>query len=249
MFYDHFLTLDEEIDFVWLYSASVGYFSMDGQALFSLLVYKMRLWAVYRSLKLLIVMGVVILIGLAAMGAIQGVSDTRVTGSVHNTAISGHVKICAPSGIPPFAYVFWIPPIIIETISVILVLFKAVRHVQGGAPKEWAGSRFMELIARYSVIYFILVLTIPAFELFIPLTFALPAIAGNRMLLTLRGIFYSDHSLVPGQEHIGMKTVVNQYESGVTVEAQYNPYKEFESFFGDNRGSKGSILPGFSIKG
>jgi len=193
------------------------------------------------------------------MGAVEGVAYTGV--KVNNTAVKGSVKICAPSQghIQHFSYAFWIPPMIIETISVILVLYKAIRHFQKGPPKEWAGSRFMQSIARYSVIYFVVVLTvyianfyiwlrlpIPAFELVIPLTFALPAIVGNRMLLSLRALFYSDHSLVPGQEHIRMK-VVNQYENGITVETEYNPYKEFESFFGE-RSSRGGIIPGFSLK-
>jgi hypothetical protein len=70
-----------------------------------------------------------------------------------------------------------------------------------------------------------------AYELFIPLTFALPSIAGNRMLLSLRSMFYADHSVLPVQDdNIGL-TLVNP-DRGLTVH-EHNPLKEFDSFFGE----------------
>jgi hypothetical protein len=57
--------------------------------------------------------------------------------------------------------------------------------------------------------------------------------AGNRMLLALRGIFYEDHAVLPGKDDIGMKVVNTDPDRGLTV-ARQNPMKEFESFFGEN---------------
>lgn len=50
---------------------------------------------------------------------------------------------------------FRLPPLVVETISVMLVVYKAVHHFQLGAPKSWTGSRFMNSIVRYSVFYFV----------------------------------------------------------------------------------------------
>ena len=50
---------------------------------------------------------------------------------------------------------FRIPPLVLETISVSLVVYKAILYFRLGAPKTWGGSRFMDSIVRYSVLYFI----------------------------------------------------------------------------------------------
>jgi len=70
-----------------------------------------------------------------------------------------------------------------------------------------------------------------AFELAIPLTYALPSIAGNRMLLSLRSVFYEKYAELPGQSDTIGLTEVNP-ERGLTV-TTHNPLKEFESFFGE----------------
>jgi len=85
------------------------------------------------------------------------------------------VHICGPgldSPLPRYVYAFWlvislqsrhnfthntnyrIPPLAVEVISLILVAYKAVLHYQGNTPREWAGSRLMDSIVRYSVFYF-----------------------------------------------------------------------------------------------
>lgn len=48
-----------------------------------------------------------------------------------------------------------IPPLLVEFVSVILVVHKAALYFKTGTPREWAGSRLMSSILRYSVIYFI----------------------------------------------------------------------------------------------
>jgi len=86
---------------------------------------------------------------------------------------------------------------------------------------------------------------VPAFEIFIPLTFALPSVAGNRMLLSLRSIFYTHHALTPGTENITMKVI--ESDRGVTIQAQ-EAYNEFESFFGEHSSTKALIVPGVMIR-
>jgi hypothetical protein len=70
-----------------------------------------------------------------------------------------------------------------------------------------------------------------AFELAIPLTYALPSVVGNRMLLSLRSVFYAAHSLLPGEDETIKLTVVNP-DRGLTVQ-RHDPLKEFDSFFGE----------------
>jgi len=76
---------------------------------------------------------------------------------------------------------------------------------------------------------------VPAFELFVPLTYALPSAAGNRMLLSLREIFYTEHDLAPGQEEVKMKVI--ETDARVTIQAQEG-YNEFDSFFGAKNNAK-----------
>ncbi|KAF8521142.1 hypothetical protein JB92DRAFT_1832889 [Gautieria morchelliformis] len=205
---------------------------------------QLRLWAIYRSKRIMYAMSAIIVLGLVGMGLVEGFGyHNLIAIDLH---AGGLAHICGPMQLPHYVYTFWIPPLLIETISVTLVVYKAIRHFRLGAPKSWTGSRFMNSIVRYSVLYFVTVLCVyvadfyvwfqlrvPAFELFIPFTFALPSMAGNRMLLSLRGIFYEDHAVLPGKDDIGMKTVNTNPDRGLTVE-RHNPLKEFESFFGEN---------------
>ena len=57
-----------------------------------------------------------------------------------------------------------IPPILVETISVSLVVYKATHCFR--APKAQGGSRFMDCILRYSVLYF--VASVPAAQVLLP---------------------------------------------------------------------------------
>ncbi|KAF8582399.1 hypothetical protein K439DRAFT_1661837 [Ramaria rubella] len=290
--YDHLLTFQNEIDFVWRgahrrswprllflvarYAPLVALLS-NSSAIFGIphssrvsrnwllfhgwsgfiffaavqVISQLRLWAMYRSKNLLIAMGIITTLALVAMGYVEGAGYSRL--NKVTTEVLGGIHICGPgiNTLPKWIYLFWLPPLLVETLSVILVLHKAIRHFQGGAPKEWVGSRFISAIVRYSIIYFVVVLIvyvanfyvwfklpIPAFELFLPLTFALPSVTGNRMLLSLRGVFHADHAILPGQDDIRLK-VVNQ-DRGLIIET-HNPLKEFESFFGENRSIKASF--------
>lgn len=47
-----------------------------------------------------------------------------------------------------------LPPLVVETISVILVIYKGGLYFQRGTPSEWPGSRFMRSIVHYSIFYF-----------------------------------------------------------------------------------------------
>ncbi|KIJ29209.1 hypothetical protein M422DRAFT_269388 [Sphaerobolus stellatus SS14] len=210
----------------------------------------MRIWAVYKSQKILVANGILIILGLAAMGLVEGLSYRHLDPS--NFHINTH--ICGPLNLPSYVYTFWIPPIILETVAFLLVLYKALEYYRSGVPKDWATARFMKAMTRYSVTYFLIVLVvylgnfiiwkhlpIPAYELLLPLTFALPSIAGNRMLLNLRAIFYRTHSLIPGQEMLGMR-VINESDRGVIIKAQEG-FNEFASFFGEERRGKDIFLP------
>lgn len=71
-----------------------------------------------------------------------------------------------------------------------------------------------------------------AFEIIIPLTYALPSIAGNRMLLSLRSVFYDKYAELPGRNDTFGLVSLNT-ERGLMVHT-HNPLKEFESFFGEH---------------
>ncbi|GJJ14285.1 hypothetical protein Clacol_008549 [Clathrus columnatus] len=218
---------------------------------------QLRLWAVYRRTDVLIIMGVIMLLGLLAMGLIEGLGYRGVAAdNVTTTLLNGVIHTCGPAtktvALPRYVALFWVPPIIIETLSVILVVYKALNHYRNGGAKEWAGSRFMYSIVRYSIIYFVGVLAVyianfiiwvqfqvPRLELLIPLTFSLPCVMGNRMLLDLRAVFYADHNLVPGQNDFNMQVV--RQDTQVTVQAE-NFYSEFDSFFGEGKSTKNQLL-------
>lgn len=213
---------------------------------------QLRLWAVYRRLDVVIAMGVVMIVGLIAMGLVEGLGYSHVhTSSVTTLAANMTIPTCGPGkALPRYVAFFWIPPIIIETLSVTLVVSKALQHYRNGMPKHWAASRFMYSIARYSVVYFVAVLfvyvanfiiwfqfQIPRLELLIPLSFSLPCVMGNRMLLGLRAVFYVDHGLLPGKDDINMMQIVERQDAEVTIQAQ-NCLSEFDSFFGENSSAK-----------
>ncbi|KAF8529788.1 hypothetical protein JB92DRAFT_607221 [Gautieria morchelliformis] len=205
---------------------------------------QMRLWAMYRSMRTLIIMTIIVLLALVAMGVVEGLGFTHV--QVTSEPVRNLVHICGPGHLPRYVFAFWIPPLLVEIVSVVLVITKAVLYFQSGAPRKSAGSRLMSSILRYSLFYFVVTLVVyiadlyvwtrlpvNAFELFIPLTYALPSVAGNRMLLSLRSVFYADHLVLPVQDDAIGLTVVDP-DRGLTVE-EHNPLKEFESFFGENR--------------
>ncbi|KIJ46866.1 hypothetical protein M422DRAFT_778302 [Sphaerobolus stellatus SS14] len=280
--YDHVLTFTDEVDFVWMgvhsrswprmlfFSArympfiallinSSGnnwllYQGWTGLLLFGgvQIISQMRIWAVYKSQKILIANGVLIFAGLAAMGLIEGLAYR------HLVATNFHIitPVCGPplSGLPSYVYAFWIPPIILETVAFFLVLYKAVEYYRSEVPKDWVTARFMAAITRYSVTYFLIALMVylgnfiiwkclevPAYEILLPLTFALPSIAGNRMLLNLRAIFYRTHSLAPGKEMLCMR-IINESDRGVVIRAQEG-FNEFESFFGGEGQGKDQFMP------
>ncbi|KIJ27743.1 hypothetical protein M422DRAFT_37624, partial [Sphaerobolus stellatus SS14] len=84
-------------------------------------------------------------------------------------------------------------------------------------------------------------LEVPAYKILLPLMFALASIAGNRMLLNLRAIFYSTHSLAPGKEMLGMR-IINESDCGVVIRVQEG-FNEFESFFGREGRGKDQFMP------
>jgi len=196
------------------------------------------------------------ILGLITMGILEGLGYRGVAAGDVSIIVAGGLRTCGPAvqivQLPRYVAYFWVPPIVIETLSVILVVYKALQHYRNGGPKEWAGSRFMYSIARYSVIYFVAVLAvyianfiiwnqfqIPRLELLIPLTYSLPCVMGNRMLLDLRAVFYADHNLVPGQDDFSMQVV--RQDTQVTIQTE-NFYSEFDSFFGENKSSKNHLL-------
>ncbi|KIJ29208.1 hypothetical protein M422DRAFT_54262 [Sphaerobolus stellatus SS14] len=124
-------------------------------------------------------------------------------------------NLCGPRLLPTYVYAFWIPPIIIELVTFCFVMYNVMERRRGSLPpKDWLTTRFMGAITRYSIVYFILMfsvslinlniwkhLTIPAFELFIPYTFVLPSVIGNRILLEFRAL------LTQERNHLGTETI------------------------------------------
>ncbi|KAF8590698.1 hypothetical protein K439DRAFT_1611832 [Ramaria rubella] len=214
-------------------AVEVGYFFMDGQVMYFSRVYKMRLWAMYRSRRVLIAMTIVVSIALVAMGIIEGLGYSKVEAT--NEPIPNQVHICGPGHLPNYVYAFWIPPLLVETISVVLVAHKAILYFQGNATTYMFVSQrclaYSVLVLYVANLYIWARLPINTFELLIPLTYALPSIAGNRMLLSLRSVFYADHAMLPGQRDTIGLTLVNP-DRGLTVHT-HNPLKEFDSFFGE----------------
>lgn len=206
---------------------------------------QMRIWAMYRSRTVLLAMSVLVLISLVAMGLLEGFGYANVKAT--SQPVPG-LHVCGPGtahNLPHYVFAFWLPPLIIEGVSVALVSHKALLYFRGEVPNNWAGTRLMHSLLKYSVFYFAVVLSLylgnlyiwdrlptNTFELLIPLTYALPSIAGNRMLLSLRSVFYSEHNLLPGLNDIDLMEV--HHERGVTVRV-HNPLQEFESFFGEKR--------------
>ncbi|KAF8518147.1 hypothetical protein BU17DRAFT_66582 [Hysterangium stoloniferum] len=107
-------------------------------------------------------------------------------------------------------FVLSIPPILIETMSVMLVVGKAVQHSREETQDQWTTSRLLKCMSMYSVIYFVVTLVayiavfyswiqlpVAAFELYIPLTLALPSVAANRMLLSIRALFSGTQPVTP----------------------------------------------------
>ena len=101
---------------------------------------------------------------------------------VWTTEVHGFIKMCGLQySLPHYIYSFWsvvfifpffyaniifrIPPLILETISVALVVYKAVQHYRTGAPKTWVGSRVMSSIVRYSVLYFVMSVSVAVVRL------------------------------------------------------------------------------------
>ncbi|KIJ56462.1 hypothetical protein M422DRAFT_239677 [Sphaerobolus stellatus SS14] len=214
---------------------------------------QMRLWAMYRSRNVLVSMTVFVSIALMGMGLLEGFGYADLNASGEPVSMPIPIHICGPGprtdgqsgpSLPHYVYAFWIPPLIVEIVTLILVAWKAFLYYRGNTPREWAGSRLMVSIVRYSVFYFLVVLALylanlyiwarlptNAFELMIPLTYALPSIAGNRMLLSLRSVFYDKYAELPAKnDTIGLKAL--DPERGLTV-TTHNPFKEFESFFGE----------------
>lgn len=49
---------------------------------------------------------------------------------------------------------FRLPPLVVEGVSVILVSHKALLYFRGKVPSDWAGTRLMHSLLKYSVFYF-----------------------------------------------------------------------------------------------
>lgn len=181
---------------------------------------QIRLWMIYRTKYVLIFNGIIVALGVSVMATIAGLAFRGMTVIPPLLNIQ---QICGPVALPPAVHAFWIPPIIIETTSCLLVVYKAIENYRDNTPKQWMTSRLIRAICIYSVAYWFLVMTtytinitiwrhlpIAAFDIFIPMTFALPSVAGNRMLLTVRAIFFADThawALSPLRESVPLQSV------------------------------------------
>jgi len=68
------------------------------------------------------------------------------------------------------------------------------------------------LIAYIAVFYSWIQLPVAAFELFVPLTVALPGVAANRMLLSIRALFSGTQPVAPaGGQATFLRPVVQPY--------------------------------------
>ncbi|KAF8510509.1 hypothetical protein BU17DRAFT_70031 [Hysterangium stoloniferum] len=175
----------------------------------------MRLWAVYKSLSLVLWMSFFIVLCWVGM-IVVGITGISRAGVISQNLLPDLQILCIPASIAHYAWAFClnersarVPPIVIETISVILVVGKAVQHSRPSQTEfskaQFSLTRFMECMARYSVIYLVLTLIayiavfyswirlpIAALELFFPLSLALPSVATARMLLSVRRVFSSN---------------------------------------------------------
>ncbi|KIJ28133.1 hypothetical protein M422DRAFT_270633 [Sphaerobolus stellatus SS14] len=147
------------------------------------------------------------------MGLIAGMGFRNT--EIITPALNVDGNLCGPLLLPSYVYAFWIPPIIIERVTFCFVMYNIMERRRGSLPpKDWLTTRFMRAITRYSNVYFALMLsvslinlniwkhlTIPAFELFIPYTFVLPSVVGNRILLGFRAL------LTQERNHLGTETI------------------------------------------
>ena len=150
---------------------------------------QMRIWAMYRSRKLLMVMSIFVCLALVVMGVIEGLGYSHMKGRSYSQRPD---LFWCPMSKPPSQSHLWtpslgahlwpwpptplclcllvcgflllhnsthksirIPPLLVEFVSVIFVIHKAILHFQGASPMERVGSRALRSILRYSVVYFI----------------------------------------------------------------------------------------------
>ncbi|KIJ23277.1 hypothetical protein M422DRAFT_56901 [Sphaerobolus stellatus SS14] len=119
-------------------------------------------------------------------------------------------NICGPipASLPSYVYAFWVPPILVEISTFGFVVYKSMERRRNSIPKDWLTARvtlkqvtFKRLTLRFFGPQ------LPAYELFIPLTFALPSVIGARLLLNFRELLTQDRHEYVVSEIIALKAI------------------------------------------
>ncbi|KAH8094712.1 hypothetical protein BXZ70DRAFT_1010002 [Cristinia sonorae] len=199
--YDHFVTLDREVTYIWsarknnvafyLYVFNrffaLTYLIFDSVPLTKSGVVSSQVYALYeRSRKILIFMLSMCALEIAAMGSLMGVT----IGHLEHLPVVSTPTGCFYRGLLNLSALFWVPGLLYEPVLCILVLHKAMsrkHHIP-----------LVVVVARDSLLYFVAIFAIllcstiiwardPTYiNMVMPWSAALPSILGSRLLLNMR---------------------------------------------------------------
>ncbi|KAF8840843.1 hypothetical protein BDN67DRAFT_968027 [Paxillus ammoniavirescens] len=180
MLYDHFLTLDQEVEHIWnkpWTSSSILYiilrypgsaFVFLGKAFVYIqgwpvcvtgwlvqFILQMRLYALYnKSKKLVVFTGAIYLAEIIAMSGILLKIELAV--EITNQPLPG-IYICTAQKTPSAMYSFWIPPLVLESVLFSLSIWigvKRSREYLKPAIIKGNGMRLVNVIIMGNVVYF-----------------------------------------------------------------------------------------------
>lgn len=113
-------------------------------------ILQLRLHAIYgrdpRIMIVLTTLSVMTAITMITLSVMELVRDSV-------TVVAG-TPFCMVS-IPQYSYAFWIPPMILDSIFLLLVCLKSYEHYRSLPQHTWRGTRLMNVLVRDSVFYFL----------------------------------------------------------------------------------------------
>ncbi|KIP10814.1 hypothetical protein PHLGIDRAFT_125318 [Phlebiopsis gigantea 11061_1 CR5-6] len=125
-------------------------------------ILQLRLHAIYgrgpRIMIVLTTLSVMTAITMITLSVMELVRDSV-------TVVAG-TPFCMVS-IPQYSYAFWIPPMILDSIFLLLVCLKSYEHYRSLPQHTWRGTRLMNVLVRDSVFYFLTEFSIFLFNVLI----------------------------------------------------------------------------------
>ncbi|KAJ7624812.1 hypothetical protein FB45DRAFT_924267 [Roridomyces roridus] len=163
-------------------------------------ILQMRLYALYfLDRRVLALMVTMFIASSATSAAIMGTALSRI--SAVSSPLPGIITFCAPSGIPPWFYAFWIPILAFESLMCALALYRGFQTFRASEPAFQSGRHLVAILIRDSVLYFLVMfatyftnmliwVSAPMNLIEIPVAFsvALSCCLGNRMIFNVREV-------------------------------------------------------------